>query len=104
MSESDLLRAISPAGVAVFLLLPGTLTVIPVVVLVVTQLFVLAHGLALAKAIFPAFGVLAVLQIARYVLAKLPADHPCGLATAAATVIKAIGKGRWITFGQQLLV
>jgi hypothetical protein len=75
-----------------------------VIVLVVTQLFVFAHGLALAETIFPAFCIQTVFQIARHVLAKFPGDHPGSLATAAATVIKTIGKGRWIPLGQQLLM
>src|SRR5450830_308200 len=104
MSESDLSRAISLGRVAIFLLLPGALAVVPMAVFVVAQLFAFAHGLALAKAIFPAFGVYAVFQITRYILAKFSSDYPRRLATTAATVIETIGKRRWVALGQQLLM
>ncbi|MNR43423.1 hypothetical protein D3C85_1620430 [compost metagenome] len=60
--------------------------------------------MALAKAIVPAGLILAVVQVTRYVLAKIPGHHPGGLAAAAATVLETIGVGRWITLIDQLLV
>ena len=98
------MAAIGPCGVAVLLLLPGALALVPVALPVVLLVLALAHGLALAKAILPAFGVGAVLHIAWDVLAKHPSDHPGRLAPTAAAILKTVGEGRWITPGQQLLV
>ena len=70
---------------------------------ILIAVFALTHGLALAKAIFPTFGVGAVFQITRDVLAKRPGDHPGRLAPTATAIVKPVGEGRWITLGQQLI-
>ena len=104
MSGSDLLRAIGSRGVLIFLLLPGALALVPVLVAIVVAILVFQHRLTLAETVGPALGVLLVLEIARHILAKLAADRSGGLSAADATVIKPVGKGRWITLGDQILV
>src|SRR3990167_4845431 len=104
MSVRDSLRAIGTGGVLVLLLLPGFVAVVPVVAAIVLAILAFAHGLALAKTVVPAFGVLLVLEITRNVLAKFPGDCPGSLPATAATVIETIGERRWITLGDQILV
>ncbi|BAO64662.1 hypothetical protein PPC_5315 [Pseudomonas protegens Cab57] len=58
----------------------------------------------MAETIVPAFGILRVLEVARYVLAKLSAHGACRLAAADAAGIEAIGKGRRIALRQQMLM
>ncbi|MNG07730.1 hypothetical protein D3C84_910460 [compost metagenome] len=67
-------------------------------------LFALAHGLALAETIAPAFGVARILEVTRHVFPELAGDHPGGLPATAATVVVAVGERWWITPGDQVFV
>ena len=57
--------------IAVFLLLPLFFVIVPMAGTVVSQVLMLLHGLALAKAIVPAGLILAVVQVAWYIFAKV---------------------------------
>src|SRR5471030_2649065 len=99
MSVSDLLRVKRSGGVLIFLLLPGSLALVPIVTAVVLAIPVFQHRLALAKAIAPALGVLLVLEVARHVFAEFTAHRPASLTATHATVIETIGEGWRVTLG-----
>jgi hypothetical protein len=104
MSESDLRRVIGPGSVLVFLLLPGFVALLQMTIAPIPTVLVIPHGLALTKAITPAFGVQRILEVARDILAEFSADRPGSLPATAATIIEAIGEGGRVTFGEQVFV
>src|SRR5471030_64249 len=104
MSASDLLRAKGSRGVLIFLLLPGSFALIPIVAAVVLAILVFQHRLALAEAIAPAVGVLLVLEVARHVFTEFTGHRPASLTATDATVIEAIGECRRVTLGDQLFM
>jgi hypothetical protein len=99
------MRPVSFGSVLCPLMVPVTVAIIPdAVSALILKIAVCELCLALPKSITPALGVKRVTQVAGHVLFVLPFDDVDGLPAAAAAVLKTVGEGRWIAFGQQLVM
>ncbi|MNF12267.1 hypothetical protein D3C80_2136910 [compost metagenome] len=72
--------------------------------MVLALFFAVLHGVTLAEAIVPAGFVLTLVQVARYVFAKVAHHQPGRLAATAAAVLEAIRIGGRVTVVDHLLV